>query len=313
MKNHELNLVTLSRIFASDEEAREFLESKRWPEGVFCPRCGEGDPYKLSFKHDPNRPCRKGTFKCSGCRKRFTVRTGTVLEESRLPLTKWCMAFHLMTSSKKGISSRQLERELDVTPKTAWFLSMRIREAMKQETETMSGTIEADECYVGARKPRYPVGKSKSGRATDKQPVIALVQRNGGVASKPVDRVTTANIRDFINQKVDKGTSRLMTDECRIYTRIGREFAGGHGVVNHGRKTYVDGDKHNNTAESFFALVKRAHYGIHHHYSKTHTARYITEREFMWNNREVSDGERMIAAFDGAEGKRLYYKRAVGS
>lgn len=312
MQNHNLNLATLSRIFASEDEAREFLESKRWPDGVFCPRCGACKPYKLNLKHDASRPCRKGTYKCSDCRKRFTVRTGTVLEESRLPLTKWCMAFHLMTSSKKGISSRQLERELGVTPKTAWFLSMRIREAMKQETATMSGTIEADETYIGPRKPRYR-GTSKPGRGTDKHPVIALVQRSGGVASKPVDRVTTENIRNFINGTVDKDNATLMTDELRVYTKIGREFSGGHGVVHHGRRTYVDGNKHCNTAESFFALVKRAHYGIHHHYSKTHTGRYITEREFVWNHRKESDGERMVAAIDGAEGKRLYYKHSIKS
>jgi hypothetical protein len=129
---------------------------------------------------------------------------------------------------------------------------------MKQETETMSGTIEADECcYVGPRRPRYPTGKV--GRGTDKQPVIALVQRDGGVASKPVDRVTSTHLRSFIDQKVDKTKSRLMTDELLIYRKIGREFAGGHGTVNHGKRKYVDGDKHNNTAESFLAMVKRSH------------------------------------------------------
>lgn len=318
MDNKELNLATLSGIFASEDKSREFLESKRWPNGPVCPHCECTSVYKLTPKPGSKRPVRPGVYKCKKCRKQFTVRIGTIFEESKIPLCKWLMAIHLMTSSKKGVSSHQIAREVGVTVKSAWFLTHRIREAMKLEPMVgMLGgkgkDIEADETYVGARKPRYK-GTSKPGRGTSKTPVLALVERNGRVHAAPAEAVDNKAIRDGL-MKYASRDSRLLTDEHKSYVKVGREFAGGHEVVKHSRGEYVrlsDPTVNTNTIESFFCLLKRAHYGIHHQMSKRHLFRYCNERGFMWNHRKVTDGERMVAAIEGAVGKRLYYRQPIG-
>src|SRR5688572_21679850 len=183
----DLNLASMARLFSDEDAAREFIESKRWPDGKpVCPHCGEHGAYKLTAGHKPGkRPMRPGVYKCKACLKQFTVRIGTIFEESKLPLRKWLMAFHLMTSSKKGVSSHQLARELDCTVTTAWFLSHRIRECMKLEPVAgmLKGVVEADEVWIGG-KPRHHQRKKpteyKPGRVwTTKQPVLVLVERDG--------------------------------------------------------------------------------------------------------------------------------------
>jgi transposase-like protein len=317
MKNSELNLATLAEIFADEDKSRAFLESKRWPNGPVCPHCNCEKAYKLTAKPGSKRPVRKGVYKCSKCRKQFTVRVGTIFESSKVPLRKWLMAIHLMTSSKKGVSSHQIARECGITVKTAWFLTHRITEAMKQEPMVgMLGgkgkSLEADETYVGARRPRYR-GTSKPGRGTVKTPVVALVERGGRVHSAPAKKADNKSIREGALKYASRD-SRLLTDEHRSYTIVGREFAGGHEVVKHSQGEYVQlsrPDINTNTIESFFALLKRAHYGIHHHFSKGHLFRYCNERNFMWNHRKVTDGQRMVAAIEGAEGKRLYFREPI--
>jgi transposase-like protein len=308
----DLNLATLSAMFANEDKARDFLESKRWPDGKpVCPHCG-GEGYALTAKPTSKRPGRKGLKKCRACRKQFTVRIGTIFEESRIGLAKWLMAIHLMTSSKKGISSHQIARELGITQKSAWFLCHRIREAMRQEPMAglLSGQIEADETYVGARKPRYK-GTSKTGRGTSKKPVAALIERGGRARVMPIKRADGKTLKSNILKNVDRSAT-IITDEWAAYQGIGSEFEGGHHTVNHGQHEYVrrTGDVlvSTNTAESFFALLKRGHYGIFHHYSENHMQRYCDEFSFRWDHRKISDGHRMVAAIKGAEGKRLMYK-----
>ncbi len=172
----DLNLNSMLPLFSDEGKAREFIESKRWANGVVCPHCDCGEVYKLTAKPESKRPVRPGVYKCKSCRKQFTVRIGTIFEESKIPLRKWLMAIHLMTSSKKGISSHQIAREIDVTQKSAWFLCHRIRKAMEQEPMTglLGGkgkAVETDETYIGG-KPRYK-GQSKRGRGTKKQAVDA--------------------------------------------------------------------------------------------------------------------------------------------
>src|SRR6185436_8844309 len=216
------------------------------------------------------RPARKGLWKCKSCRKQFTVRMGTIYEESKLPLRKWLMAIHLMTSSKKGVSSHQIARELGITQKSAWFLNHRIREAMKLEPmASMLGgigrTVEVDETYVGG-KPRRVANKQykKVGRGTAKQMVVALVEQGGRVHAAPIKQ---GELKDIVRHGVDKG-SILVTDELRAYIGVGKEFTK-HVRVHHGKNQYVDKEGyHVNTAESFFALLKRGHYGIFHQLSK---------------------------------------------
>lgn len=314
----DLNLATLLPLFTNEDKAREFIESKRWPDGAFCPHCGCMDVYKLTAKPGSKKPVRPGVYKCSSCREQFAVTVGTIFEDSKLPLGKWLMAIHLMTSSKKGVSSHQIARELGITQKSAWFMCHRIREAMKLEPMAgmLKGTVEADETYVGGKARNRRKGQcGHSGRpnpeTSNKTPVVVLVERNGDAVARPMPRLTAENIRDMVAEVVDKNQSRLMTDELKSYIKLGRSFANGHGIVKHKANQYVSGADHCNTAESFFALLKRGHYGIFHALSRNHLFRYCNEFAFRWKHRKVTDGERMVSAIEGAEGKRLMYKEPI--
>lgn len=306
-----LNLASMSKMFADEDQARKFLEKKRWPDGPVCPRCGCVDAYALVPRPGSKSPVRAGVYKCSACRKQFTVRIGTIFEESKIPLRKWLMAIHLMTSSKKGVSSHQIAREVGITQKSAWFLCHRIREAMRQEPMSgmLNGVVEVDETYIGG-KPRHP-GTSKRGRGTKKVPVMVLVERDGNARSAPLSCVDGETLKGEIVENVADG-ALVVTDEYVSYAGLDRIRNGGHETINHGRKEYVrtnaDGFKiHTNTAESFFALLKRGHYGIFHHLSRRHLHRYCNEFSFRWAHRKVSDGNRMMAVLGGIEGKRLRY------
>ena len=178
----DLNLASMTKLFNDEDAARTFLESKLWKNGRSCGHCGCTKTYPLTARPGSKSPVRPGVYKCSACKKQFTVRIGTIFEESKLPISKWLMAIHLMTSSKKGVSSHQIARELDITQKSAWFLNMRIREAMRQDgpAAMFAGIVEADEMYVGG-KPRKPSGRKNPniGRGTAKTPVIVLVEHGG--------------------------------------------------------------------------------------------------------------------------------------
>jgi transposase-like protein len=293
--------MNLSQITAITEtEARKYLENIRWGKEPTCPHCGSKEVTELQGKATT-----PGTWKCKAkeCRKKFTVRVGTIFESSHISLRHWVMTFHLLCSSKKGMSAHQVHRSIGVTYKTAWFLCHRIRHAMDQGAGLLKGVVEADETYVGG-KPRGS-GKGHTGRGTKKAPVAALVERGGNVRAKVIERVTARNLREHVKANVDPNAT-LMTDEFQSYVSLGREFPR-HGVINHGRRQYVNGDVYTNTVESFFALLKRGHYGTFHHLSKKHLHRYVNEIEFRWNHRKTEDGERRDAAIRGAEGKRLTY------
>jgi len=309
----DLNLATLSQLFSDETAARDFIESKVWPTGPVCPHCACVDVYKLTAKPESKTPVRPGVYKCKACRKQFTVRIGTIFEDSHIPFTKWLMTIHLMTSSKKGVSSLQIKRELGISYKAAWFMTHRIREAMKLPTDEppLGGdgkTVEADETYVGG-KPRFK-GQSKRGRGTSKAPVAVLVERDGNVRVKHIENCTSDTLCENICVNVDAATT-IETDDYAAYNGLANVYAG-HYVVKHSSKVYVTIDGHHvNTAESFNALLKRGHYGIFHQLSKKHLHRYCTEFEFRWNHRKVTDGERMVAALKGVSGKRLFYVQPV--
>ncbi|MCC6450533.1 MAG: IS1595 family transposase [Candidatus Aureabacteria bacterium] len=237
---------------------------------------------------------------------------GTVLHRSRIPMRKWLIAFHLMCSSKKGVSANQLYREMGLKSyQSAWFMAHRIRMAMGMPplASLLDGDVEVDKTYVGGKAKRG----SKRGRGTSKIPVLALISRLGQMRSRPVERVNAAELKGAIRGMVAK-SARIMTDEWPAYCGIGKEYAGGHHTVNHGNDEYVRGDVHVNNAESYFALLKRGVHGIFHHVSREHLGRYCDEFSFRWNNRKVTDGERTIAAIRGAEGKRLMYSdSSIGS
>ena len=292
-------------IFNDEDMARLYLESIRWPQGPVCPKCGStAKHYALQPKEGFKEHARKGVWKCKECRKQFSVTVGTVFERSHIPLNKWLLATFLMNASKKGMSSHQMHRMLQVTYKTAWFMTQRIRFAMKTifpTDEKFSGVVEADETYVGGK------GRGKRGRGSVKKtPVFSLVERNGRVMSTPVGRVTGANLKSIIRQNVDRSTI-IMTDDFSSYNGLGRDFAEHH-VINHSAKEYVRGNVHTNTIEGYFSLLKRGIIGTYHHVSKHHLHRYLSEFDFRYNRRTFDDTERSIAALMSIEGKRLQYR-----
>lgn len=294
----------------TEDEARTILENIRWPKGPVCPHCNSKRITRLNPKSEK---VRDGVIQCNDCRGQFTVTVGTVMHRSHITLRQWVQAFYSMCSHKKGVSALQLQRNLGLhSYKSAWHLAHRIRAAMKEGpfAKGLKGTVEVDETYVGG-KPRKKKDKdnNKRGRGTKKTPIMVLVERGGKAISKPIKRVDAASLKTAIRELVNR-KSTIMTDEWAAYQGIGLEFVGGHGVVNHNLGQYVNGDISTNTAESYFALLKRGVNGVFHHISKQHLARYCHEFSFRWNFRKVSDGERAEAAIKGAIGKRLTYRRA---
>jgi transposase-like protein len=322
-----VNLAELARVaFSNEAAAVELMTRLRWPSGPACPRCGGADPYKLTPKAQPGRPARKGLYKCRACREQFSVTTGTVFEASHLPLSKWLMAIHLMSASKKGLSAHQLHRMLGVTYKAAWFVMHRLRYAMASNAgifAKLTGVVEADETYIGGRRRVGPTNKEDraklaTGRPGPKDkkltPVVALVERQGRIAMFPVERVNGATIQTEIRQRVAQD-AHMMTDELHAYDGLSYGFAS-HQTIKHSAGKYVDGDVHTNTVEGAFSLLKRGIVGVFHHVSRGHLHRYCDEFAFRYNTRTAlgySDAGRTAKLVLAAEGKRLTYKSRSGA
>jgi transposase-like protein len=289
--------------FHDPEAAREHLESVRWPRGPVCPHCGAVDRItKLQ-----GRSHRHGLYDCGHCRDQFTVTVGTVFERSKVGLDKWLYAAALMAASKKGVSSKQIERMLDVTYKTAWFITHRLREAMKPNGGGGllggGGVVEADETYVG-RKP----GSVKRRGHGHKEAVFSLVERDGKVRSFHVPDVTADTLKKKLAQNVAR-SARVMTDDAKQYAKLGDTYLE-HQSVNHSAGEYVRDDAHTNTVEGYFSIFKRGIYGVYQHVSSHHLQRYATEFDFRYNHREklgFDDSARTEALLKGISGKRLTY------
>lgn len=304
--NTDMNLAQIAQHFNSEDAARSFMERLRWPDGPVCPHCGSREAYRLTPKAESKRPVRAGVLKCKACRRQFTVQVGTIFEDSHIPLNKWLMAFHLVCSSKKGVSSHQLHRMLGVSYKSGWFMAMRIRYAMSQPplADKLAGIVEVDETYVGGKEHQ----RGRPGRESKKVPVVALIERGGRVRSFKVDDVKARTLKGVIRRNV-ADTAHIMTDSLRSYRGLEKEFAS-HGVVDHGQE-YVRGIVHTNFAESYFSLLKRGILGTFHHVSHQHMQRYLDEFSFRWTLRGTSDGERTAEAIKGGEGKRLMLREPV--
>jgi len=292
--------------FNDDDAARQHLESILWPNGPVCPHCG-GTERNSRLSGASHRP---GLLFCGDCRSQFTVTVGTVFERSKVPLHKWVYAVHLMCASKKGISSKQIERMLGVTYKTAWFMSHRIREAMNIQPDGQMGgngaPVEVDETYWGNKGKQAP--GARGGHHAMK--VVSLVERDGEKRSFVVPNVNAKTLRPILNAQIAKRT-RLMTDEARWYKGIGKDFVS-HESVNHNVKEYARGDVTTNTVESSFSLLKRGLVGTFHSVSEQHLQRYATEFDFRWNYRiktGYNDTERAAVALKNISGKRLTYRR----
>ena len=308
----ELNLIKLASEYSDNDKARELLESLLWPNGPVCPHCKNDGKEKQIYRLNPKAgsTTRKGLCKCGACRKQFTVTVGTILEDSHIPISKWLMAFFILCSSKKSISSHQIHRMLGVTYKTAWFLTHRIRYAMAPTLplgKLLDGTVEVDETFVGGKGDR-------STKANRKTPVVALVQRDGPCHTAVVANVTQKNLKVAISNHVSKDAI-VNTDESGVYRGQLKAFMR-HDVVNHSAEEYARTNRdgtvaHVNSAESFFSLLKRGVVGAWHHVSREHLPKYADEFAFRWTHRGSTDGERTVAAIQTATGKRLTYQQVI--
>lgn len=324
---------------ASEPHAVEFMEEQRgWTSEAeaTCPKCGVyGESYKMKDAKTGERNARY-LWRCRGCKQQFTVKVGTIMEDSPIPVRHWCLAFFRAASSKKGISALQIQRETGLSYKSALFLMHRIRWAMKpaNEAEPKLGangeTVEFDETYVGGR-PRYPdrgpwkladrkKGGGRRGKARDfgkrKTPVVGGVERDGRVKARVVLFVRSTTVADCVRDMVDPAAN-LMTDEAKVYNVVGREYAS-HQKVKHYLGQYVkynmDGEQvTTNRIEGFWAGLKRQLHGTHHAVTRKHLHRYVCEAEFKYNNRNLSDGERTAKLIQAAEQKRLTYADQTSS
>lgn len=294
--------------FNDEAAAYAYIEARLWADGRVCPKCGVVDR-SGPLKGKSNRI---GLYKCYACRKPFTVKVGTIFEDSHIQMRDWLVAIHLLCASKKGISSNQLHRSLGITLKSAWCMSHRIRAAMSGHgNEPMGGEgahIEADEVYYG-NKPDREVRRGTG----HKRVVVSLVERGGSVRSFHVDTANIPTVRKIIDQNVDKA-STLNTDEGAMYTPSGKEFAK-HQVVHHGNKEYVRGDAYTNTIEGYFSIFKRGMVGVYQRCDEKHLHRYLSEFDFRYSARialGVDDTARATKALKGVVGKRLTYRRING-
>ncbi|MCY3789045.1 MAG: IS1595 family transposase [Gemmatimonadetes bacterium] len=276
-----MNLVSIIQQFPHQAACINHLESVRWGEQPQCPFCQSEHVARKAEKG------RVGRWNCHACKSSFNVLSGTIFEKTRIPLQKWFLAIGLMLNAKKSLSSYQLARDCDLNPPSAWYMQQRIRAAMADNDRLLSGLVEADETYVGG-KPRRTNRKddhtrNKPGRGTKKTPVIGVVERGGAVIAKVAEDLTGKGIVQFLKGAVDPDASLLITDEYRGYNAA--ESFLPHAVINHSER-YVDGWVHTNTIEGFWALIKRAWYGQHHHYSRRYTPLYVAETSWKYNERK---------------------------
>jgi len=310
MKQSKSAVLEALRIAATNETlAVEFLEKQRWHGEPACPKCGSVEVYVMKGRDGQRNKDHR--WRCRDCQQFFTVRTGTPFEETRLPLRVWVYAIWKACSSKKGISALQLSREMEVTHKSALFVLRRIRHGLGEvDAPKLTGTVEVDEVYIGG-KPRYR-NQQRTGRGTDKTPVIGMVQRDGDVRFKMMDRLTAARVGEVLKENADH-TCRIITDDFATYQFVCNKFEGGHETVTHSRREYVrpGTDIHSNTIEGVFSLIRRGIMGTFHSVSRKHLPNYLNEFSFRWNTRKMDDGQRVSAAIKQIDGKRLQYRESV--
>ena len=300
-----LGLTELIRLFPDDEAARAWFEAHRWGNEKSCPRCGS-----LAIIEN-QATSRKEPYKCKDCRSFFSVKTGTIMTKSKVSLQEWVIAIYLITTNLKGVSSYKLGRDISRTQKTAWLLAQKIRAGFIDNGEKLSGTIEADETFIGGKARNMSKAKraklSGTGYA-DKVVVFGAKERGGKVRAMPVKNTGRITLQNAVIKNVELG-SALYTDELASYKRLGKVY--NHQSVNHGAWEYVKGQAHTNGIESFWALLKRGYHGTHHHISIKHLHRYINEFAGRHNNRQSSTLEQMAIITQGFIGKRLTYRELV--
>jgi transposase-like protein len=307
----DLTLDQIMERFNTDESARAYWESIHWPHGAVCPHCKNNDQkFICKIQANEKKEVRAGLHQCLKCRKQFTSTIGTIFEDSHIPLRKWIVAFYLNSSSKKGISSLQLQRILDLgSYRTALFMQHRIRHALRDPifNDKLSGTVEVDETYVGGKQQGVGYGSKKG-----KVPVVSLLERGGRVRSQVMRHVTGKNLKQVVKDNV-LICSEVHTDENRGYLGLEPKFT--HCSVKHSAKEYVRREKNRlvttNGVEGFFSLLKRGVVGTFHHVSEQHLPLYLSEFDHRHNTRFLTDGERTVIGLKKANGKRMLYKQPV--
>jgi transposase-like protein len=321
-QNKSAIVARLPQACHDETAAVEFLEDQRWTgTGPCCPRCGDTDVYKMTDRTTGQRN-KRFLWLCNGCKRQYTVRVGTVFEDSRIPLRHWCYGFWAASASKKGVSSKQIQRMTGLSYKSALFMMHRIRFAMGEDfapSAKLTGVIEADATFVGGKEKNKHFhereGRNMSG-GKGKIPVFSMVERGGRVRSMVMEHVTAANLRRAILDNVDGG-ARLMTDSQSQNKSLRRPVSR-HDMVDHSQEEYArigtDGMLvSTNTVESVFSLLKRGVYGTFHSVSDKHLHRYLSEFDFRYNARRMDDGERTALAIRSADGKRLTYADQIAN
>ncbi len=269
-------LLEILQTYSTNEKCREILTKLRWPEGVTCPRCAERQICYLDSRKQ---------FECASCSYQFSVTTGTIFNDTHLPLEKWFAATYLLCEAKKGISACQIQRTLGMSYKTAWYLCHRIRAAMAMVDKPMlDGIVEMDETYVGGKKRGGQLG-----RGCDKELVIGIRKRNGDLRFFRAPNAQARTLNKFVEDNISEDVEVIMTDDFPAYKRGVGKFKDRHKTINHTKKIYVMGEVHTNTIESAFSLLKRGIMGTWHHVSAKHLASYLEEMEFRFNRRKNQD------------------------
>lgn len=304
-------LQALPKACSDETAAVEFLEKQRWGDNPCCPHCGSLSVYKMMRATKQGELTeRQANFRwrCHDCKSQFTVRVGTVFEDSRAPLRHWCYGFWRASTSKKGVSALEIHRQTGLAYKSCLFMLHRIRFAMQETApEMLKGDVEIDEVFIGG-VPRIP-NNGRKGVKKRKSIVMGMIQRGGGVRPKIVTDVTAGSLKAAIRENIDP-TAHVMTDDWSGYRGL-RKDGWNHESVRHSTHEYVRGDIHTNSIEGFWVMVRRGLNGIYHNVSHEHLHRYLSEFQFRYNHRHLSDGDRTVATIRAANHKRLLYKEAL--